>query len=388
MPLRSLAIIISSTFLALAVLYSPQPLLPFFSRLHGVTEAAAASLISWSMLSMGIGPLFMGYLLQRYSPRHMLSWCLALLAGLTLLFAISASLGWMKVMRFAQGAVIAAQLAATMTYIAGASTNMRQVMAYYVGAAVMGGLIGRITAGFVSEYADWRYFYFVLALALFVCSWQSLSLAEIAETPARGKRQPLSLSRLWRVLKNGYIRRLYLIVVLAFFVMTGILNFVPFRLEQLSQEIGESMISLFYLGYIVGFLVSINAPRIADMLGGTFRAAGLGMGAVLTGLVIASQPSVVAVFFAVMLVTSGFFLQHTSIATMLNRYAGPHAGDVNSLYVSIYYFGGTAGSYLPGLLYIAAGWGYFIMLLLSFMLVSASIALTTRHPADASMYAS
>lgn len=383
MPPRSLIVILSSTFLAMAALYSPQPLLPFFSRLFGVTEAAAASLLSWSMLAMSIGPLFMGYLLQRYRPRKMLTWCVALLGSLTFLFSLATGMGWMKMVRFLQGAVLAAQLAATMTYIASAATDMRQVMAYYVGASVMGGLCGRIAAGFVTEYTDWRYFYIVLAIGLFVCSWQSMSLDDVKQLDDKKKKQPISLGTLWRVLRDGYILRLYLIVVLAFFTMTGILNFVPFRLEELSNEIGESLISLFYLGYIVGFFVSINAPRIADMMGSTFKAAGTGLGIVLAGLSIVGLPSIVAVFFSVMLVTSGFFLVHTSIATTLNRYAGAEAGNVNSLYIAIYYLGGTAGSYLPGLLYIAAGWGYFVMLLLSVLLVSISIAFTTQTPANA-----
>ena len=97
----------------------------------------------------------------------------------------------------------------------------------------------------------------------------------------------------------------------------------------------------------------------------------LGLACVASGLLIGAIDSVVAVFIAVLLVTSGFFLQHATIAGSLNSYAGDRAGDVNSLYVSFYYIGGTAGSYLPGLLYVSAGWTPFVLLLLAIVMPAA-----------------
>lgn len=289
----------------------------------------------------------------------------------------------MKVVRFVQGGMVSALLATTMTYIAGAPGSLRQVMGYYVGASVMGGLMGRIIAGFVSQYADWRFFFVVLGIALVLCFILSLKLQETQSDAEKGKPKPFEISQFLRVLQDPYIHRMYLVIMCAFFVMTGILNFVPFRLEELDATIGESTISLFYLGFIAGFFVSINAPRIADLVGGTFKAAWVGMGFVLVGLAIGCIPSTGAIFFAVMLATSGFFLQHTSIATMLNGYAGKQAGNVNSLYISIYYAGGSAGSYVPGLLYISAGWLYFTGLLALFVVMSFMLAMTIRVPGNA-----
>ena len=308
---------------------------------------------------MSIGPLFMGFLLQRLSPKRMLAWCLGLLGMLTLVFPLIGAFGFLKLIRFFIGGVIAAQLAATMTYIAFGSDNMRQVMGYYVGAAVLGGLSGRIIAGFVSEYLHWSYFFFGLAIFLFVVFDLALKLSDVAYK----KRKGFSVKAIWQVLSDVYIRRMYLTIMAAFFVMTGVLNFVPFRLEILDATLGESLIALFYLGFIVGFFVSIKAPQIADLVGGTDRAAWVGIGMVITGIIVATIASVYTVFVALTLVTSGFFLLHTSVATLLNRYAADQAGNVNSLYISIYYLGGSAGSYLPGLLFVAHGWMSFLSLL-------------------------
>jgi YNFM family putative membrane transporter len=92
---------------------------------------------------------------------------------------------------------------------------------------------------------------------------------------------------------------------------------------------------------------------------------------------------VVAVFLAVTLVTCGFFLQHATIAALLNAYAADRASDVNSMYVAFYYVGGTAGSYLPGLVYASVGWSYFVGLLLIMMSLSIGVAWQTMRAGHA-----
>ena len=374
MPGKSLITILLSTFLAMAALYSPQPLLPYFARVFEVSEAESASLISLSLLSMSIGPLFMGVLLQRYSPRLMLLCCLTGLLAATIAFSLLDSFVHMKWLRFVKGGIIAAQLAATMTYITSASTRMGQVMAYYVGAAIMGGLSGRLLAGFISEYASWRFFFAGLGVLFVVCLWQAFYLPDVQQN----QRKTVSLKAFSDVLRDGYILRMYMIIALAFFVMTGILNYIPFRLEELSPAIGESRISLFYLGFVLGCIVTINAPRIADRVGGAFHAAKIGILSVFLGLLLAFTTSVALTFWVVTLVTCGFFLQHTSIATLLNRYAGERAGVVNSLYISVYYFGGSAGAYLPGLIYESYNWMMFTILLILVIILSAIVAQTVK----------
>ena len=101
------------------------------------------------------------------------------------------------------------------------------------------------------------------------------------------------------------------------------------------------------------------------------------------GLLLGTLPSVVAVFLSITLVTSGFFLQHACMVSLLNTYAGKHAGVVNSLYVSIYYLGGAAGAYLPGLIYLNAGWLVFSLLLLFAVGTSFWVSYMTRAGGNA-----
>lgn len=378
MPRQSLFIILLGTLLAMAALYGPQPLLPLLARQFDVSEAASAALITWSLMAMAIGPLFMGLLLQRYRPRRLLLACFLGLGFSEVAFASVDGFFWLKAIRFIQGGLISALLAATMTYISATADNLRQVMAYYVGASVIGGLSGRILAGFLSENFSWRV-YFALVGVLFIAA--ALFSLRLATTPGVA-RKSFSLKRMFSVTGDRLIRKMYALIFLGFFAMTALLNFLPFRLEALDNTLGEASIALFYLGFVVGFLVSTNAPRVSDQLGGPLITVALGIALIVSGFVLALVPSVVTLFLGVTLVTCGFFLQHATIAALLNGYAADRAGDVNSLYVAIYYIGGTAGSYLPGLVYIAHGWTYFVALLLAIMAIGITVARRiqqTRH---------
>lgn len=52
---------------------------------------------------------------------------------------------------------------------------------------------------------------------------------------------------------------------------------------------------------------------------------------------------------------------HALLSGMANHFAQEHEGMVNGRYVSIYYFSGAMGSWLPGYLYEGRGWSGMIM---------------------------
>ena len=327
---------------------------------------------------MSFGPLCMGFLLQKYSARKLLTSCLFALAISEFVFAWFSSYTVLKAIRFVQGGLFSALLAATMTYIAGAASNMRQALAYYVAASVLGGLSGRIIAGFLSEHISWQTFFVGIGVAFLLVGVITLRLPG----GVAPKKSAVSVHRLLEVLRDRYVTGLFGVIMLCFFVMNGFINYVPFRLEEIDPTVGEAVISLFYLGFIVSFFVSSNAPRIADGLGGEKRAVLAGVVLVLCGILTAGLYAEGAIFFAVLLMTSGFFLQHATVSALLNRYAGDRAGDVNSLYVSFYYIGGTAGSYLPGLVYVSAGWDTLIISLTTVTVCAGLLAFRMRFSSD------
>jgi len=377
MSLLITLLVVSGTFLGMAALYGIQPLLPLLSRSLAISETASASLITWSLLAMAVGPLVSGWAMQHMAPRRLLRVCLLLLGLSELAFASGLGFGMLKLVRLFEGLLISGLLAATMTYIIVVSKTIRQTMGYYVAASVAGGLCGRIVAGFLSQSQPWpSYFLLLGGVTLAVGALTSLLPAEPASEPRTVR--PGSLRGYLDTLQDTRLMRLYGIVFLGFFAMTGLLNYMPFRLEALDPAIGQGRISLYYLGFLLGLVVSVNAPRIAEAIGGLWPTIVTSLLVMAAGAMLAVVPAVEAMFIAVTILTAGFFLIHAVIAATLTEGTNHDAATVNSLYITIYYVGGAAGSYLPGLVYARAGWSAFLVLISILLLAGFSLTLTLR----------
>jgi YNFM family putative membrane transporter len=74
------------------------------------------------------------------------------------------------------------------------------------------------------------------------------------------------------------------------------------------------------------------------------------------GLVMLLFVALQGLIFTMFFLAAGFFLIHALLSGLVNHLAQEHKGVVNGLYVSIYYFSGALGSWLPGYLYEGIGW--------------------------------
>ncbi len=152
------------------------------------------------------------------------------------------------------------------------------------------------------------------------------------------------------------------------------MNFLPFRLTEISSRASEFRIGLMYTGYIMGIVTSLGAVRLGRLMGGELRAIVLGLvffGLALFGL---NLDRVMLLFLVMFLFCGAMFLVHATASGFVNRLARDNKGIVNGLYVSFYYAGGTVGSYAPGFLYRHFGWSGFILALSGVIGVSLLIA--------------
>jgi YNFM family putative membrane transporter len=124
------------------------------------------------------------------------------------------------------------------------------------------------------------------------------------------------------------------------------------------------LISMLYLGYLVGAPMSFFSDSISRWLGDERKGLLLGLAIHGFGLVmmlfVALQGLIAAMFF----LAAGFFLIHALLSGLANHLAQEHKGVVNGLYVSIYYFSGALGSWLPGYLYEGIGWHGMVLVFL------------------------
>jgi YNFM family putative membrane transporter len=162
---------------------------------------------------------------------------------------------------------------------------------------------------------------------------------------------------------------MFLSLASVFFVFSGILNIVPFHLRDIEPGSTPLVISMLYLGYLVGAPLSFFSDSISRRLGDERKGLLLGLAIHGVGLVMLLFVALQGLIATMFLLAAGFFLIHALLSGLVNHMAQEHKGVVNGLYVSIYYFSGALGSWLPGYLYEGVGWQgmiYVFVLILAF----------------------
>ena len=351
---RNLVVALIATVIAFSTLYIPQPMLPLLAQEFGVSAGEAGLLMTLAMLPLAVAPVLYGYFLQAIPARLMLQVALSLLALNQVCFMFATEFWHLLGLRLLQGLLLPAIFTALMTYCASTAApgRVRRAMGLYIGATIIGGFSGRLVGGLFASSFDWHSAFLVMGLL------QLLPLLLLTRVDADAdinfaRLDPRSISR---VLSDSNYRYMFLSLAAVFFVFSGILNIVPFHLRDIEPGSTPLLISMLYLGYLVGAPISMFSDRISHALGNERR--GLLLGLLIHGLglvmllFVAVQGLIVTMFF----LAAGFFLIHALLSGLSNHLAREHKGVVNGLYVSVYYFSGALGSWLPGYLYEAAGW--------------------------------
>ena len=366
---RNLVVALIATVIAFSTLYIPQPMLPLLAQQFGVSTGQAGLLMTLAMLPLAIAPVLYGYFLQAIPARLMLQVALSLLALNQVCFVFADEFWHLLVLRLLQGLLLPAIFTALMTYCASmvAPPMVRRAMGFYIGATIIGGFIGRLVGGVFASAFDWHTAFLVMGLMQLL----PLLLLNRVEADADinfARLDPRSISR---VLANRNYRFMFLALASVFFVFSGILNIVPFHLRDIEPESSPLLISMLYLGYLVGAPLSFFSDAISRRLGDERKGLLLGLaihaGGLLALFFVALQGLVVTMFF----LAAGFFLIHALLSGLVNHLAQEHKGVVNGLYVSIYYFSGALGSWLPGYLYEGLGWDVMVLTFVVILAFSA-----------------
>ena len=343
------------TVLVFSVMYVPQPLAPILTQTLGVDAAAVGLLVSITLVPMAIAPLTYGVVLRKLPALGVLRWALIALSLSCLALAWVDSYQPFLVLRGVQGLIVPACLTALMAYLsAGHSPDaLKQIMARYVSATILGGLAGRLISGAVSEVFDYHAVYWGLAVTLLAAA-----LLPWAKAPVKPMNTVVpsiqGVIRAWSI--EGNLWR-FIAVSCLFFVFAGFLNFLPLRLAEVQPGIGPGLIGLVYLGYLGGIVTSLNAKRIARYLGGSNRTLKLAMFVMVASVASAIPLGTWGLFAMMWAFCLSMFLFHSLAVAEVNQAEPELRGVVNGLYVTHYYGGGVLGTWLPGYVYDAYGWG-------------------------------
>jgi predicted MFS family arabinose efflux permease len=370
-------------------LYSTQPLLPLFTRLFHASKTGVGMTVSAATLGAAISAPIVGMLTERLPRKRVIVAWLAGIALPTLLAATSTSLAQLIFWRFLQGIAVPGIVAVVVTYIGEEWPPRRLplIMSFYVSGTALGGFLGRVSAGILADWFNWRVSFLVIGVVAMagagaVSAWLPKGRRR-PPLPALSTR-PSFLQQVRALFRNRRLVATYAVGFNILFSLVGVFTWITFHLSAPPFNLSTAALSSLFLVYLVGLVVTPTAGYIITRVG---LRAGIG-GAILcsmTGVLLTLAPSLPVIIFGLALVSSGVFIAQTASQSHL-RVAAPPESRVTAagLYLTCYYVGGSAAGVLPGAFWALGKWPACVAFIVTMQAIALVIALIGwRTPAQA-----
>ncbi|RRV23484.1 MFS transporter [Pseudomonas sp. o96-267] len=362
-------------FATFAMLYCVQPLLPLLAAHFRVSAASSSLALSLTTLSLALCLLISGALAESWGRKPVMAAALGLAAVLGIACALVEEWGSLLILRALLGLALSGLPALAMAYVGEEfdPEALPAAMGLYIGGTALGGLLGRLLAGLLSDLGGWPWALGgiaglgLLALGLFL--W-------LLPPSRHFTAQPLSLRGLLRNfalhLSNPRLRVLF---ALAFLLMGGfvaLFNYVGFRLAGEPFNLSATVIGLLFTVYLLGIFSAGWAGRLVPRFGARQVLHG-GIGLMLLGVALCATPWLSAAVIGLALFTLGFFAAHAVASGQVGIHAQGAKAQASALYLCAYYLGSSLVGYVGGYVWEHAGWLALLAVLASLFVAAGAL---------------
>ncbi|QNH02986.1 MFS transporter [Pseudomonas sediminis] len=362
-------------FATFAMLYCVQPLLPLLAAHFRVSAASSSLALSLTTLSLALCLLVSGALAESWGRKPVMAAALGLAAVLGIACALVEEWGSLLILRALLGLALSGLPALAMAYVGEEfdPEALPAAMGLYIGGTALGGLLGRLLAGLLSDLGGWPWALGgiaglgLLALGLFI--W-------LLPPSRHFTAQPLSLRGLLRNfalhLSNPRLRVLF---ALAFLLMGGfvaLFNYVGFRLAGAPFNLSATVIGLLFTVYLLGIFSAGWAGRLVPRFGARQVLHG-GIGLMLLGVALCATPWLSAAVIGLALFTLGFFAAHAVASGQVGIHAQGAKAQASALYLCAYYLGSSLVGYVGGYVWEHAGWLALLAVLASLFVAAGAL---------------
>ncbi len=345
-------------FATFAMLYCVQPLLPLLADYFSVSAASSSLALSLTTLSLALCLLVSGALAESWGRKRVMGLALGLACLLGLACVTAESWTLLLLFRALLGLALSGLPALAMAYVGEefAPESLPAAMGLYIGGTALGGLLGRLLSGLLSDIGGWQLALGgiaglgLLALGLFV--W-------LLPASRNFTAQPLSLRVLLanfaEHLSNPVLRNLFLQAFLLMGGFVALFNYIGFRLAEAPFGLSSTVIGLLFVVYLAGIFSAGWAGRLVPRLGARAVLQG-GVGLMLVGVALCATPWLVAIIVGLALFTLGFFAAHAVASGQVGAHAKGAKAQASALYLCAYYLGSSVVGYAAGYVWEHSGW--------------------------------
>ncbi len=267
---RLLAVCVAGFCVFLSV-YATQSLLPLLRQMYHTTEVWAAMTITAVTAAVAITAPWIGLLSERVGRKNVIVGAIALLTVPLLGAATAHSLGGLIAWRFAQGLVMPGIIAVTMAYVSAEwpPRHVGSAMSAYITGNVLGGVTGRMMAGFVGEHYGWPRVFVVLGC---INAAGGVTIFLLLPAARRATPPPLAdaLAAMGRHFLNGRLLSSFFVGAALLFALIATLNYIAYHLADPPFNLQPTQIGLLFLVYLVGVVVTPIGGRFIDRRGQRF----------------------------------------------------------------------------------------------------------------------
>ena len=359
---RLLAALFCAGIATFAQLYSPQGVLPQISADLGVGAASAALMVSACTIGLAVGVIPWSMIADRIGRVKAMSVSVIASSVLGLLTPFAPSFDLLLGGRLLEGLVLGGVPAIAIAYLTEeiASEHAARAAGTFVSGTSIGGLLGRVVAGPITDIATWRIGMFTVAVLCAVAAAGFVKLAPHSRgfTPSNGRSANPEGSLGHRLLVNLRSPRQLTLFAQGFLLMGGfvaVYNYLAFRLTAAPYHLPVTVVSLIFLAYLAGTGASTLAGAMATRFG---RKAVLltSIAIMITGVSITLCSNLFLVLIGLVVGTVGFFGAHAIATGWAGRAATVGKAQASSLYNLFYYAGSSIIGWFGGIALVHAGW--------------------------------
>lgn len=354
--------------------YVTQPLLPEFRQVFSASELLVSLTVSAPVLAVAMAAPLVGLMADAVGRKRVIVAAMLGLAVPSALAATASDLGQLIVWRFLQGVFVPGIIAVTIAYISEESPrhSVGATMAVYVTGTVVGGFAGRYFAGIAATHWGWRSAFLGIGAFTLVGALATWWLLPRSTKFVRQNNAAAALRSMGRHLRNPQLLATYAVGFNVLFCMVAAFTYVNFYLADEPFSLGPAALAAIFSVYLLGAVVTPVAGRLLDRIG--FRRMLLcSVGLSSAGMLLTLVHYLPAVIAGLALEATGVFACQSASSGHVGNAAGEARSSAAGLYVTLYYFGGFAGSILPGFLWDRAGWPGCVALILCMQVASALI---------------
>ena len=341
-----------------ANLYYNQPLLDMICRETGITQVEANLITVITQIGYALGLLFVVPLADMVSVRRItvLAMSVAAISAVTIGFADSVWLLWGASLMLGISSIMP-QLFIPMATLYSRPANKSRNMGYVASGLITGIVLARAISGYVGEWLGWRAMFFIVAGLMLAGLIVTLRMMPQVTLTFQGTYRQLMQTVGNIIVSHPRIRLYSLRPAMSFGSMMSIWSCMAFHLAGSPFHAGSDMVGMLALCGVVGAIAASGAGKYVPRVG-ILRMSVIGGSLQLMAWTSAwlFGDTYIGLIVAIILADIGAQCLQVSNQSGSLQQLPQATNRVNTIFMTIFFIGGSLGTFCSGLGWSMAGW--------------------------------